>query len=209
MQYDTIIGLGANCSVAQAIRTHFKVTQAYPFDWWISHHVQTLNVLKGDFKGLCDKDDLVVADDYSTVISRKYGIWHHHEFPRDDSDKIIPLTGEAIENARSKLCYIVDRMLTQLSSGRHLFVRYCPDQEHDSIDKIENRAFELKAELDRLFPRSEIHMLNLNDMTPDLQEREGVMFDALLPKITDNMWKFPEYKALFERRQLSLRNGPG
>jgi hypothetical protein len=74
---------------------------------------------------------------------------------------------------------------------------------------IEKRPLELKAELDRLYPGGEIHLLNLNDLAPGLPDRDGVMFDALLPKINEHMWKWDEFVALFERRQISLNKPAG
>jgi hypothetical protein len=51
MLYDTIIPIGANCRLAQALRDLNLRTKALPIDWTLSSSQAVLKLFENDFEG--------------------------------------------------------------------------------------------------------------------------------------------------------------
>ncbi|MGG5808827.1 hypothetical protein [Falsiroseomonas sp. CW058] len=86
--HDLVFSLGPNCRNAWNTRSHFGVTRAYPFDWWITPAKAMLQMLDPGFAFHVLPGDLVVTptvgDGENSVYNRRLNLLHHHDFPRRD-----------------------------------------------------------------------------------------------------------------------------
>ncbi|WP_158287580.1 DUF1796 family putative cysteine peptidase [Falsiroseomonas bella] len=84
--HDLVFSLGPNCKTAWNTRAHFGVTQAYPFDWWITPARAMLRMIEPGFTFSVAMDDLVMVppkeNGEDSVYNRRLNLLHHHDFPR-------------------------------------------------------------------------------------------------------------------------------
>ncbi|WP_440874448.1 DUF1796 family putative cysteine peptidase [Thalassotalea sp. PLHSN55] len=94
MQYDSIIPIGANCRVAQALRDLNLRQQALPVDWVLSSAQALLQLIKNDFNHFFEQKYCQGMSFFSTkgkkctcVLNHFYQIsfihdkaWHHERF---------------------------------------------------------------------------------------------------------------------------------
>ena len=83
---DLVISLGTNCEVAFNIRNTFETERAYPFDWWFTPIQAVAAVLRDRFALEVEDHNLVHAGKPTSILNRKYGLLHHHDFGRLSAD---------------------------------------------------------------------------------------------------------------------------
>ena len=88
--HDLVFSLGPNCRNTWNLRAGFGVTEAYPFDWWITPARSMLAMLDPGFAFRADAADLLltpIAKDkgLNSVWNRRLNLLHHHDFRRRDN----------------------------------------------------------------------------------------------------------------------------
>lgn len=169
--FDNIVSLGSFCQTAHHIRRRFG-TKAYPFDWWVTPSIGLVEVIETQFSDLFKSENMkvVIEDAGKAVMCDCYGIMHYHDFDQAKIEGEILdflVRAECINNL-SKFSYLVNRFLNL--SGKILFIRvgsgyvqhYNKNQELDRL-----LIARLKAGLEKILPKCEIHILLLNGYNLD------------------------------------------
>ena len=121
--YDYVIPLGGNCETSWNIRNYFGYSHAYPFDWWITPFDSLLKILQDDFQNLLNPANIEIIRNNETVICNYYKILHHHDFKRDDQEKVIEDIEHQVLTLRQKYDYLISRFRADASSKKVLFIR--------------------------------------------------------------------------------------
>lgn len=220
--YNLIVSLGDWCAPAANIRRHFGVTQAMPFDWWITPYNALIKMLEEDFANILRLKNLEVIDwegiERHSVRCNYYEMLHHHDFKRDGHDFIMRNLRSQIKDVRSKTKFIIDRFCSEVRGKRVLFVRnglygdlWCaesgiPFQPPTVAEQI-NRAKTLHSLLLRKTKPAQLDLLILSDIAscPKIPVDAGnVEFDRLGDKIGDWFFWEENYRRLFERYEINL-----
>ncbi len=80
------ISLGENCFFANHLKEHGIRIRSFPFDWDITPFSALYNIIKNDFKGLLDLQNLALIMHESTVFNKLYNIKLNHDFDIKDWD---------------------------------------------------------------------------------------------------------------------------
>lgn len=169
-----VVSLGGNCMVTKEMRTFFKIEEANLFDWWITPGAALVRLIEADFAGLFSRENLALVGDGKSVANLRYGILHHHDFPRNDvEDRVIEMTDAQIERNQEKFAYLHRRWnAIGKTPGPVLFVRYAwligePMLQGIPAGGGEAGPLELLSALDRKFPE-----LNYRILLMDAPEAE-------------------------------------
>lgn len=120
MRYDLVVSFGPNCRTAWNLRDYFKVSRAYPFDWWITPPRSMLAMTQRDFLFSLSMDDLeIVASEgtVATVFNRRLGVDHHHDFERDEAFRLLSITAEQVASVEQKYQALFTRMWSDLDAA--------------------------------------------------------------------------------------------
>jgi hypothetical protein len=208
-EFDHIISLGGNCSVARAIRDYFGVERASPFDWWLCHIEVLSNVLNSNFYKMFEYDEMQIVDEGTSVISNRYWARYHHDFERDENDRILPDIKRQLPGVREKYAFMINRMTRLLNGSKVLFVRHSSDQAlEDSPDTIYPKGVQLLDATRARWPTADVTLICLytEQVVPglcSLPDRRGLIWDSLGPD-TGEMWRTEQYYSLFRRHDLHL-----
>jgi hypothetical protein len=216
--YDVITSLGSWCAPAANIRRRFGVSQAMPFDWWVSPYNATIKLLEEDFGNLLRPENLEIVDNGDSVRCNYYGILHHHDFIRDDSKRIVPEFGSQIGAVAEKFRFIVDRFHRTHFGKRALFVRHSlnselwqadsgiPFESPTAEEQIE-RATRLHCLIRSRLSPSHADVIVLSDLRPGTTlalEGGSVIFEQLGEQIDDSVFWNGNYDHLFSRLGIVL-----
>jgi hypothetical protein len=121
-----VVSLGGNCMVTMEMRQFFGIEAANLFDWWITPGDALVRLIENDFDNLFATRNLQLVGDRKSVANLRYGILHHHDFPRnDEEDRVIAITDQDIRRNREKFAYLKRRWDDLADNpGPVLFVRY-------------------------------------------------------------------------------------
>jgi hypothetical protein len=161
-----VVSLGGNCMVTTEMRKFFGVESANLFDWWITPGDALVRLIESDFDNLFATEYLRMVGDRKSVANLRYGILHHHDFPRnDEEDRVVAITGEAIRRNREKFAYL-KRRWDELgdNGGPVLFVRYGWSMNEALLSGIPPEplgadATRLMSALERRFPKLDYDLL--------------------------------------------------
>ncbi len=133
----------------------------FPFDWWITPPNGLIKLIDADFNGLFDEANLQLVADGRSVANLRYGILHHHDFPRDAGGTILLSTSSLERNIPR---FNLVRRHWKSLTGSVLFVRYswfCCVPELKGIDGAlhEPDLVMLPVALDRAFPDLDYRLL--------------------------------------------------
>jgi hypothetical protein len=161
-----VVSLGANCMVTKEMRTFFGIQAANLFDWWITPGDALVRLIENDFDGLFSPENLSMVGDRRSVANLRYGILHHHDFPRNDAeDRVVEISEEGLQRNRDKFAYLKKRWDDlSVNSGPVLFVRYTWNRPEPLLAGISPQpagtdVARLIAALDRKFPRLDYEIL--------------------------------------------------
>lgn len=123
MRYDYVVSLGGNCEVAEHVRRYFGIKVTFPFDWWVTPFESCCHLIEQDFSDLFD--NISLDRRHQAVISNTYGMYHHHDFVRDEKSHVIEdQIASQIPDLKIKFMALTNRMRQNLSFGRKiLFIR--------------------------------------------------------------------------------------
>jgi hypothetical protein len=118
--------LGGNCMVTKEMRGFFGIEAANLFDWWITPGDALVRLIEDDFDELFSPRNLQLVGDRRSVANLRYGMLHHHDFPRDDAaDRVIGISEQDLQRNRTKFAYLKKRWDDLGDNpGPVLFVRY-------------------------------------------------------------------------------------
>jgi len=161
-----VVSLGGNCMGTMEMRKYFGVEAANMFDWWITPGDALVRLIENDFADLFLPRNLQLVGNSRSVANTRYGILHHHDFPRNDAeDRIIGLSDADIERNREKFAYLKKRWDDLGDNGGPvLFIRYGWQMGEPMLAGIPPEplgadATRLIAALDRKFPRLDYQIL--------------------------------------------------
>ncbi|WP_198372072.1 class I SAM-dependent methyltransferase [Roseomonas rosulenta] len=120
--------------MAYNLRRHLNFSTAYPFDWWITPTRGLIALLEAfDVERLYDTRLLARDWQDTSVRSIDYGVWLHHEFPREWSQPGQPVAEnfrDLTERPRRRTEHLVHRFRAMDRPGeRILFVREVPSED--------------------------------------------------------------------------------
>jgi hypothetical protein len=176
-----VVSLGGNCMVTMEMRKYYGIEAANLFDWWITPGDALVRLIEDDFEGLFETGNLQMVGDRRSVANLRYGLLHHHDFPRnDEEDRVVAITAQDIERNREKFAYLKKRW-DDLgdNDGPVLFVRYAwgmgePLLAGIPLEPLGADGSRLMAALDRKFPRLDYEILFID--APEITLRqENVM----------------------------------
>jgi hypothetical protein len=161
-----VVSLGGNCMVSMEMRRFYGTEAANMFDWWITPGDALVQLIENDFDGLFLAENLKMVGDRRSVANLRYGILHHHDFPRSEAEnRVIAITEDTIKGNVEKFAYL-KRRWDDLgdNGGPVLFIRYgwfMADPLLDGIrpEPVGADAARLIDALDRKFPRLDYEIL--------------------------------------------------
>ena len=204
--HQRVVSLGGNCMITKELRAYFGTESANLFDWWITPADALVRLIESDFEDLFAAENLRVVGDRESVANVRYGNLHHHDFPRDNHERVIAITGKQLERNREKFAYLKRRWDDLAENpGPVVFVRFgwnlpAPLLEGIPPEPIEAGPLRLVAALDRKFPRLDYQILLIGAMIggwpvmvrhPKLSLRESRIFteEGEFLRAEDLTWK--------------------
>ena len=204
--YDAIISLGEACPPAFNIRQFVQNDRAFPFDWWVSSRVGIEQIIKNDFTGLYQIENMRLTPNGNSIEDTKYRIYYHHKFADVPGGPVVENFAERIPKRLERFNALAARMNAICASGRVLFVRQefkdLRDWDGSAMATIARAVSWLEMFREK-WPRGQADLLVLDsgDEIPDpLKFSSGTaFFDSVetLPK--DGLWKPLAFAAIFKR----------
>jgi hypothetical protein len=161
-----VVSLGGNCMVTKEMRVYYGIETANMFDWWITPGDALVRLIEDDFDSLFSPENLELVGDGKSVANLRYGILHHHDFPRDDAEaRVLGIGKHDLKRNREKFGYLKRRWDSLGDNpGPVLFVRYAWDMREPLLVDVSPKpigadAARLVAALDRKFPRLDYEIL--------------------------------------------------
>jgi hypothetical protein len=216
-RYDRIVSIGSNCEVTWNLRNHFEISEAYPFDWWVTPYHALLALLDANFGGLFELENLVVTPDRRTVVDKRLNILHQHDFPRDEQG-FVDVDGFAgqIPALREKFAYLAARFVNDLSGKEVLFIRNrCGNDPKylvgDYGDLQPAQCVEICDRLKRLLPNTkfDIFATNKPGFEPFTYRDSNIFSDCIVDyRDSDDYMVSPKgWSEMFVRNQIELGSG--
>jgi FkbM family methyltransferase len=220
--YEIIASLGDWCGPAANIRRRFGVTEAMPFDWWVSPYNATIKLLEENFANLLQLDNLEITNspesERNSVRCNYYGMLHHHDFNRDDENKITPDIASQLPNILNKNKFIIDRFRGSFDGKRALFIRndlvddlWYPEHGlpflHPTLEEQINRATRLHALIRNLLSPRQLDIVILSNISHHIMlslDGGSVIFEVLGERIGESTFWDQNYDLLFDRLGIEL-----
>lgn len=177
-----VVSLGGNCMVTMEMRKFFGITAANLFDWWITPGNALVLLIENDFEGLFSRENLAIVGEGRSVANLRYGILHHHDFPRNEKDdRVEAIRDEDLRRDLDKFAYLKRRWDDLAhNQGPVLFVRWGWNIPEPLLAGIPEKPVcadpaRLIAALDRKFPHLDYQIL-LIDAPEAALEHDKVMY---------------------------------
>lgn len=124
MPFDHVISIGATCTPAWQIRTHFPGAKAFPLDWRITPWSTMVSLIENDFYGFAERDQFYLSEDKKSIFHKRYEIDMPHDF-RKSGGIIASDWADYLDDVVLKFKHLIDRWNSVLESkSRILFVRH-------------------------------------------------------------------------------------
>jgi hypothetical protein len=165
------VPLGLSCRVSYHVRTCFKSTTAYPFDWWLTPIDGLIRYLSDPdpdrVYGNGALDEVVVEGDVTCVGAPEFGFLLFHEFPRKEvalhKTVLAPDWRDHVAKARARHVRRLDRLFALDRRGRRiLFVRDRLDVDGKGAEVAAESVAKLWSLLSNRWRRAEIELLLVN-----------------------------------------------
>ncbi len=119
--YEALISLGGLCQVAYQVEKRFGFRIKSPFDWLVTPLGAIERVLTDDGAGF--GQSVTMQFDGGTAVCDRYGVAHHHDFPRTADYKAM-VSAEALEACRAKHLHKYRSFIDFMRKGRRtVFIR--------------------------------------------------------------------------------------
>jgi hypothetical protein len=155
------------------MRKFFGIQAANLFDWWITPGDALVLLIENDFAELFASENLKIISEGRSVANLRYGILHHHDFPRNEqTDRVEALQERDRRRNLDKFAYLKRRWDDLAhNQGPVLFVRWAwsiPEPLLTGIppEPVGADPGRLIAALDRKFPQLDYEILLID--APDV-----------------------------------------
>jgi hypothetical protein len=169
---DFIASIGTNCEIAFNIRNTFGIEQAYPFDWWFTPLQSVAAILRGRFELEITDGNLTHTATPESVLNRKYGFLHHHDFPRGEAERVAPEWRAHIPNIAAKYRFLANRFMTSGAQADHALLIVNGDGAHRAYaapQPVDESVYaEIMAAAQDLFPRTRVTLAVFNGQSEPL-----------------------------------------
>lgn len=190
---DPVISIGTNCEISYNIRHTFQFERAYPFDWWITPVQSVADILRDRFRLEIDDKNLVHVTAPESVLNRKYGILHHHDFPRDGQDRILDGWAAHIPALAEKYHILGERFFADIERAERALLIVNGDGSHRAYAAArpvdETVYLEISDTLRDLFPRTRVSLAIFNsDSAPTDAAKKAARADSSIvigPSVKD------------------------
>ena len=171
-----VVSLGGNCMVTKEMRLFYGIQAANLFDWWITPGHALVRLIEDDFAELFARENLQLVGDRRSVANLRYGILHHHDFPRnDEEDRVVTIDEQHRQRNLDKFAYLKRRWDDLAHNpGPVLFVRWGWNMGEALLAGIPPDPgcadlAALVAALDRKFPQLdyEILLIDAPEVNPE------------------------------------------
>jgi hypothetical protein len=124
-RYERLISLGRHCRTAYQIRRLTGDETAFYFDWLRTPHSGLVQVLRSDFKGTFEKQNLVLTEGGTLVTDLSNGIGFRHIFSKLPEQNTIDPTAidREYSTQHEKLNFLAARWHQAIRRHSILFVR--------------------------------------------------------------------------------------
>lgn len=127
MVFRHVVSLGGNCEPAHQLRLNALHTVRGVFDWLVTP-LDAIPTILAD-RGARLANEFVAVHEGTSVGCRAYDVLYHHEFPRDDRNRVIFGMRE-VERCRAKLRHKWDNLEAACRGNEAiLFVRLGPESD--------------------------------------------------------------------------------
>lgn len=139
--FDSYIGLGFDCEATIQLRRLTGRDQAHVFDWHLSSHEALTHLLRTDFAGFFDRENLVVTEDRRYVRYEPSGLRVRHLFRPDRDGLMRPeLVDQDYPELRARAEHLLERWRATTRSARAvLYVRRDPYDAFTAEQLVELR----------------------------------------------------------------------
>lgn len=155
--YVSIIPIGSFCQVADQLNEKGLPYARTPWEYTVTPLQALLDAVRDD--GSAFGLEVERFDNDGTVICKRYGHLHHHDFSRDfaNGNKIMPLQQEEIDTCRSKFLHKMETFRKAArAEGKKLYIRLAGEGRnpiawpylHDPDPLKHSRLNELAAALE-------------------------------------------------------------
>ena len=148
------------------MRKFFGIEAANLFDWWITPGDALVLLVENDFAGLFLRKNLEIVSDGLSVANLRYGILHHHDFTRNETNDRVEAIGDRdLRRNLDKFAYLKKRWDDLAhNQGPVLFLRWGWKINEPLLAGIPAEpagadAARLVAALDRKFPQLDYRLL--------------------------------------------------
>lgn len=165
---DLVISLGTNCEVSFNIRNTFGTERAYPFDWWITPLQSVAAIVRDRFALDVAAHNLVHAGTPASIMNRKYGLLHHHDFGHVSADARDESWMSLIPAVADKYRALGERFFADVASARDVLFVVNSDGHHAAYTPPrlldETVYVEIIQTLRTLFPRTHSRLAIFNSV---------------------------------------------
>lgn len=152
--------------VTMEMRKFFGISMANLFDWWITPCDALVLLVENDFAELFSPKNLKIISGGISVANLRYGILHHHDFPRSEkTNRVEEIRDEDLRRNLDKFAYLKKRWDDLAhNQGPVLFVRWGWKINEPLLAGIPAEpagadVVRLVAALDRKFPQLDYRIL--------------------------------------------------
>ena len=165
---DLVISLGTNCEIAFNVRNTFQTERAYPFDWWITPIQAVPAILRDRFALDVAAHNLVHGGELTSIMNRKYGLLHHHDFGHISADVADESWKALIPTVAEKYRALGERFFADVARAQDVLFVVNGDGNHRAY--VARRPFdetvylEVLATLRALFPHTRSRLAIFNSV---------------------------------------------
>jgi hypothetical protein len=212
-EYDSIVSAGAWCAPAHNIRRVFGRDRAYPFDWWVSPYKSFITLLDENFANLLNPENLILTEGNASVRCNYYGILHHHDFRRNEEDKVTSNFMAELPNVIAKTRALINRLYADVEGRDVLFVRsslWDGDGKYQQGSELRDRAIALWTALANCYSHARrLDLLVLAPLSPEeIPFRKGnIIIRTLGDRIGNDVFWEENYTNIFRELNVTMRNG--
>jgi Putative papain-like cysteine peptidase (DUF1796) len=169
------ISLGTNCEITFQLRRCYELERAYPFDWWITPICSVARILYDGFALELTPNNLCRVGDGASILNKKYGILHHHDFTRDEQERVVDNWIDEIPRISQKYQYLTKRFFNDIRTSYACSFYLNRQGHHAYLDKSlydlchrQDHVANIYQALKYLFPQQDIMLAayNMNYQPP-------------------------------------------
>ncbi len=180
-EYDCIIPLGGNCSVAMQLKRRSLRPYSLPFDWLAAVEPemleQSLDALETHFEKWLLRENLTIdpsiKNDYRVYVKDAGA---HRNFIHDFYTN--PITDEELDEVRAKYHRRIERLYAECKAAKRILFCVCGMTE---AQLTKARLSAARERLMKLFPTAKVDIFGIVFSMPStaLEQEEGIVFSSV------------------------------